>query len=136
MTNFITTDAHGNTITTGTWRETRLAAAEFALRTGYSAFVSEVFEADEDGETEEGDDEVVDPDDVGRAIIEARDWLATDNGDDARLTRDLAVALGNFDHAVEDGGLAAAHSECVAIAYEWASNDRSGFGLLDALVGR
>ena len=64
---------------------------------------------------------------IETAIAEARDWLATDNGDDPRLTDDLETALAAFDRAIDAGDLDGALSACEDIAYDWASGDRSGF---------
>lgn len=72
---------------------------------------------------------------VKEAVAEARDWLATDPGDDARMTKDLALALNAYNAAIEAGDLAEALRECESISYDWASGDRSGFQALYGLVG-
>jgi hypothetical protein len=61
------------------------------------------------------------------AIAEARDWLMTDNGEDARLTTDMESALELFDANIEDSHIKGAVKELRSFSADWASNDEGGF---------
>jgi hypothetical protein len=64
------------------------------------------------------------------AINDARDWLMTDNGDDARLTADMESTLELFDACIEDSHIQGGVKELRSFSADWASNDEGGFKAL------
>lgn len=72
---------------------------------------------------------------IANIIDTARNWIvAGADTDNAEMKADHNEALAAYDDAIEAGDLIAAVNECISLARDWASNDRSGFEALDKLT--
>jgi hypothetical protein len=64
------------------------------------------------------------------AINDAREWLATDEGDNEAMTADLDAALNAFVQAIDGDDIVGAVDACEDISSDWASGDRSRYKAL------
>lgn len=71
---------------------------------------------------------------IDRAIVQAESWIAVGAGFGLEQSRiDHRLLLIAFHEAVCVGDFLDALGTCATLARKWASGDRSGFSLLDAL---